>query len=231
MRTVLGFIEKSGFPVLHPQSDAWLSAGEASRYRGLTFARRQESYLLGRLSAKRALGRAFGEANLRRIDIPSGVFDQPLVLYPTREPHEVSLTHNDWGALAIAFPSGHPMGLDLETPAPERLGTILAQLTPSERQWVEPQPLWLATLAWTAREALSKALRCGLMVSMEVLEVTSPTLLEPGVWQGRFRHFAQYQFTAWRRAGGILALVHPRHSRLTGSPKGLAAMLEPVPRG
>jgi len=229
VRTVVGFVAAAAYDTLAPRSDGCLSPAERNRYRALTFRRRQESYLLGRYSAKLALGEALGEPDPRAIEITPGVFDQPLVIYPTRERYEISITHNEWGALAVAFPEGHPMGIDLETPTPARLDTILTQLTPEERKWTQPDPLPLATLAWTAREALSKVLRCGLMVSMEILETGPPLPLEPGVWQGCFRHFPQYQFMALRAASGILSLVHPRHSTPVEAPKALAAMLGPVP--
>ncbi len=207
-----------------------LAPGEEETLARYPLARRRQSYLLGRYCAKRALSPLLAERDFTAIEIASGVFEQPLVIYPTRRRFEVSLTHSEQGAFAIAFPEGHPMGIDVETPDAERAATMTAQLTPRELEWAKPDLVLRSTLAWTAREALSKVLKCGLMVPLELLALDPESLrFHQGAWEGRFEHFAQYRLITYVAPGTILSLVLPRRTRLLTGANEVSAVLPQTP--
>ncbi len=207
--------EESLRAVLSPEEH-----GVAARY---SHPRRLLSYLLGRHCAKRALAPLLGEADLRTITITSGVFDQPLVRYPSAERFDVSLTHWDGGAVAVAFPDGHPMGIDGEALDASRVETMTAQLTTDEKAWSADSPLLRPTVAWTAREALSKALRCGLMVPLEFLSISTP-LHEGPITEGRYTHFTQYRFLCLTGEHAVITLCLPRNTRLLNAQAFLPLM-------
>jgi len=190
-------------------------AAVAARYQ---LPRRRGSYLMGRYCAKAALAPLLGENDLRRIGIHAGVFGQPLVRHRSGAPFGVSLTHWDTGAAAIAFPDGHPMGIDGESPNPDRLHTMSLSLSPEEARWAARSPLLRTTAAWTAREALSKVLRCGLMAPLEFLAIAPPAEADGnrGILEGNYAHFTQYRFVTLFHQQAVLSLCLPRRSRITG---------------
>ena len=113
---------------------------------------------------------------------------------------EVTISHCDEIAVALAFPSGHPMGVDIEQIDAERLVTIRSQMSSVERDWARSagaDELALSTLIWTAKEALSKALTCGLMSPMEIFNLSDFYPLGDRVWGGLFQNFGQYKFMGW----------------------------------
>jgi 4'-phosphopantetheinyl transferase len=70
-------------------------------------------------------------------------------------------------------------------------------------------------LLWSLKEALSKALRCGLTVPFCLLEVSSLVRLPGGV-RARFENFSQYEGFAFCAAPFSLALVMPHTVRWEG---------------
>ncbi len=73
-----------------------------------------------------------------------------------------------------------------------------------------------ATVVWTAKEALSKALRCGMTCPYELLEICG---LEAGdgVYVGCFKNFGQYKFQSWRRQNNVVTIVLPKKTEMEPS--------------
>lgn len=173
---------------------------------------RRQSLLAGRWAAKNALGILAPGTAARDIRILPGLFGQPVATLPGRANLQVTLAHAGNAALAVAHPESCPMGVDLERATPEQLGALREQTTPGERERAhaalpsdEAQRL---LLLWCLKEALSKALRCGLTVPFRLLEVASLAPLPGGV-RARFENFAQYEGTACTAGPFALAVVHP----------------------
>jgi len=147
--------------------EEFLSEREKEQLGGYKFAAKKQDFLLGRLAAKRALGALLAEPDLRCIEIRTGDHGQPLVQHPQKGSAEVTISHSHGLAVALAFPAGYPMGIDLETVSAVSAATIIGELGTSA-----PEQAWLATggvdgataccVLWTAREALGKALKVGL---------------------------------------------------------------------
>jgi 4'-phosphopantetheinyl transferase len=92
----------------------FLGPAEQAYFSTLRSVRRQRSYLLGRYAAKLALRDLLHESNLRAIEITRGVFDQPIARCARTQGWGVTISHADALAVALAFPAGHPMGIDIE---------------------------------------------------------------------------------------------------------------------
>lgn len=108
------------------------------------------------------------------------------------------------------------MALDVEEPDAARAAIMKSQIEPGELDEavaLTESETGACTLVWTAKEALSKALKCGLTIPFELLAVDR---LERGsaYISGQFRNFGQYKFQTWRHGGVALTLVLPLRSEL-----------------
>lgn len=193
---------------------AWLHPQEQSYADSLKFERRKKSYLLGRLTAKRAVAALLGEKPAD-IWIQAGVFTQPLVV-ATGSNVQVSITHCDDFGAALAFPEAHPMGIDLERVAPDKKEALERNLTKEERELVKAWPYPYETgltLVWTAKEALSKVLKTGLMAPLEIFAITKSEL-HPNYILSQYQNFHQYKVLSFPLGEYICSLVAPLKTEL-----------------
>ena len=201
-------------------TEEFLSANEEEQFAGFKFAAKQESFLLGRLAAKRALGELLQEPDLRRIEIRSGVYGQPLVHHPRAGGTHVSVSHSHGLAVALAFPAQYPMGIDLETVAAVSAATIIPELGASP-----PELTWLATggaddataccVLWTAREALGKSLQTGLNSPLGVFSLGEIRAAGDGSWVGQYLNFPRCQCLSQVKGGRVLSLALPGEAALS----------------
>ena len=219
------------FQQLKEGSSSFLHPMEESYFRGLTHPRRQHSYLLGRYCAKQALIACCNDVDVEEVAIKAGVFDHPVVVCGLDASLQVSISHtSDFGA-ALAFPETHPMAIDVETICSSKSDTIRSQLTLTE------QKLWSSlhkegedeatqlTLLWTVKEALSKALRCGLTVPFEILEIETIRETE-GFVISTFKNFKQYQAISFCLEGNVCSIVHPFNTSFSIDINGIQRSLQ-----
>ena len=212
----LAYVGRSEWESLHLARESILHPSEMRSYTALPAARRQTSYLLGRYSAKKALSQLLVLPDYSQVEIAAGLFSQPVVQFPTTQAMEVSISHVDEFACALAFPSVLPMGVDLEWIDEQRTKIMKSQISADElaefsRHGVaEPAA---CTVIWTAKEAVSKSLRCGLTCPFELLATCDIKLNDQRV-TGRFLNFGQYQFQAWVGKRAVVTIVLPRKSEL-----------------
>ncbi len=195
-----------------------LSVSERKRYDTYTVSKRKETFLMGRYAAKEALSGLDSQMVSSEVSIESGVFQQPFVVGTLSQELDVSLSHSNGVGVACAFPRAHPLGIDIEEICLDRDAALSRYITDKEKSLYEnvcvasPQE-WLY-LNWTAKEALSKVLKCGLMTPFSVLALNHYEQLSSCHWVGTFEHFAQYQFQVWMAPPYMMALVLPKRSRL-----------------
>ncbi|WP_444770504.1 4'-phosphopantetheinyl transferase family protein [Rhodopseudomonas sp. NSM] len=177
---------------------------------------RRQSLLAGRRAAKNALCLLAPGVPARDISVLPGLLQQPVACVPGRSNLQVTLAHAGTAAMAVAHPEACPMGIDLERAAPEQQSALIEQTTPRERAlaqtvlpYDEHQRL---LLLWCLKEALSKALRCGLTVPFSLLEIASLAPLPGGV-RARFENFTQYEGVAFCAPPLSAALVMPHTVR------------------
>ena len=197
-----------------PATEGWLDPRELARIDRAVERRRRE-FVLGRLAAKTALAVWHDHAALGAFAIVPGAFEQPVVLGNSAA--DVTLAHATGAAVAVAHERGHPVGVDLETIDPQRLGAVRSEVAAAElppRRGAATDETVGLFLIWSAKEALSKALRCGLTCPFALLAVADPRLDDAGVCAGTFAHFGQYQFVAWPAGTRTFALACSRNARL-----------------
>ncbi|MEW5801639.1 MAG: 4'-phosphopantetheinyl transferase superfamily protein [bacterium] len=201
-------LKKKRIQFLHPD--------ELAYYNSLTFQRRQESFLLGRYCAKQVLSAYLRELDTRKILVHHGVFEQPIVHYPTNGNVQVSISHCDeWGG-AVAFPEEYPMAIDLEKVDPDKGDAILAQCTSEESQLIKSLPgsnILQLTLIWTAKEALSKVLKCGFTSPINIFAVQNVEhASDCFIWT--FKNFAQYKAVSCIIAGTACSIITPKRTEV-----------------
>lgn len=194
--------------VLHPR--------EAAYYNTLKFEKRKRSYLIGRYAAKQAIGAVVQEKDLRKILIEQGIFNQPVVSCEDKHNIQVSITHCDELGAAIAFREVHPMGIDLQGINTNKREVMESQATEDEKEIVTKlsRPYdTLLTVLWTAKEALSKVLKTGMMTPFTIYEV-STVEIQDDCLIGYFRNFAQYKTLSFEIDHHVCSIVFPEKTEI-----------------
>jgi 4'-phosphopantetheinyl transferase len=185
--------------VLLNDSSSFLHPKEKEYFNSLNFERRQYSYLIGRYVAKKGIGDYLNEKDFSKIEITPGVFQQPIVNYPSKQNIQVSIAHcQGWGA-ALVFPEAHPMAIDIESCDPQKQISSFIKITDQEKKLIQKLSLnehEQYTLIWTIKEALSKVLKTGLMTEFTIFEISSIQVRE-NYFESYFAHFAQYKVISW----------------------------------
>lgn len=201
-------LKEKRFQFLHPE--------ELKYFDTLRFERRQKSYLLGRYSAKQALSLFLKEPDMTQISIHHGVFEYPIVRCESGKNAQISISHNDECGGAIAFPEEHPMAIDLEKIDLCKKEVIQTQCTPEELCLIQSLPLpdiSQITLLWTVKEALSKAIKCGLMSPFKIFEIKDiESTSDYFVWT--FRKFAQYKAISFTMGNTACSIVTPKKTEV-----------------
>ena len=189
--------------------------------------------MLGRLAAKSALGAMLTEPDLPRIGVRAGVFGQPLVDHPRSLGIDVTVSHSNGLAVALAYSADWPIGMDLETVAAAAVTTVLDQIDASadEKAWLSAEAISRSAacgVLWTAREALGKALKTGLNSPLGVLSLCDfkPVDTDSAAksWAGGYGNFPQFRWQAQAFGERMLTLCLPREIELVTPP----ALLMPV---
>lgn len=224
VRAWVASVPSSAYAALRVRSQGWLHPSERASWASLKAEPRRVSYLLGRYAAKRAASQYLGTDALAEIEVSNGVFQQPVLRFPARDIPHVTLCHTDRLALAVAHPPDHILGIDAEALDPARAPLLRSLMSDAEQAplgtmgFPEVERLFLL---WTAREALSKALRCGLTVPLDLLETAGVVAAGPGEFQCTFARFPQYQARCAVVPGHAMALVLPRDTHLGDSLRAL----------
>jgi phosphopantetheinyl transferase len=202
-----------------PNEDSFQAAQEVlcpterQRLTSLDYTERRHSFLAGRWAAKQALAAWAGLDDPSQFAIQNGVFDQPVVNGPLAN-LQVSISHCDNLALALAFPEAHPMGVDLEKIHAGQAEALADQFTPAELGYLKSGSWPLSaglTRLWTAKEALGKTIRTGLMTPLSIYE-TQEWSDSPRLSRCAYRHFAQYRSLSFFLGNYACSLCHPANT-------------------
>lgn len=182
---------------------------------------RQNSYVSGRFAARRAIAGYLNRGSAQRIDISPGVFNHPVVRCAAAETPDVTISHTQDLAVAIAYDRSHILGIDVEQVNPSKTKFLLGILSPAEQELLGHIPLnddAAVTLAWTMRESVSKALRCGLTVPTAILEISRMAVAEDGAVVCEFMNLGQYKCHSWVLGPVALSIALPKKSDLIFRP-------------
>lgn len=199
---------------------SFLHPNEENRWRDFRFPLRQRSYLLGRRAAKAALGACFPHSPPTEIEISNGVFNQPFIKGEPQVSAEISLAHSRDAAVAFVCPAGHPAGVDIELIDGEMASVAQSCFTPLEHPILDSFSLPESAtcfLLWSIKEALGKALRCGLAMPFENLAVESMEVRDGG-YRSLFTNYPPFMAHSWILGDHVLSLVLPKRTSLSFEP-------------
>ena len=217
------FVRPGALPAVEDGENAGFTPDDLRYLQQCKSQARQTSYMSGRFAARRAVAE-YLDCRDNRIDIAPGVFNQPVVKCAAVEKPDVTISHTQDLAVAIAHDRAHIMGIDVEQINPAKTGFLFGVLTPAERRLLDNAPFGddgSVTLAWTMRESLSKALKCGLTVPTAILEISRMGVDEDGTVASEFTNFGQYKCQSWIIGTVALSIALPRKSELIFRPADL----------
>ena len=162
-----------------PPGDGWLRPAERAILRRFRAPRRRRDFRLGRFAARRVLALvAGGERTLapERFEIRPAPGGAPQAFCGgARLAVALSISHSDGWASAAAQRGTGPLGCDLERIEPRSPAFLEDYLTKGEQAFVACAPAsgraLRATLLWSAKEAVMKALGEGLRLAPASVEV------------------------------------------------------------
>ncbi|WP_127530139.1 4'-phosphopantetheinyl transferase family protein [Paenibacillus kobensis] len=197
----------------------------------LTFDKRIHDFLLGRFAAKNALASIMQVSGYSEIGVRSGMFRQPVVTGVCLQALQTSITHCDRIGAALAFDEGMPAGIDIEKVNPERFTLIQDRCTEAEREWAHqagiPAAL-AATLLWTSKEAIAKAIKTGFTASLDIFEVERIER-QDDYWITYYRYFTQFRAVSFPVGRYVCTIATPKRAMIKPDIKRLKELFEWLP--
>ena len=202
------YLSLSGHPLPCIYPAGILSAREQWQYDMYNGARQSE-FFLSRLLTKDLVRRFYVEKAWHEIEVANSVFGQP-VLCDTGCGHNlrISIAHKKELTGSLVFDAEHPLALDIEQM--QYPPSLLRTMEADELQALDKMGL-SAMHAWSAREALSKVLGCGITVDMRFFKTTNWEQYD-NFYTGEYAHFLQYRFVGFIVNEHIVTLALPRNS-------------------
>ena len=206
IKAVLCMTELKDFAV---EMDAILSRFEMDKYRSFKTEIGKQEFLLGRYSAKKAYAQLNQQDNLRNIEVKNGIFEQPFFAHNSE--FDVSISHTKGAGGAIVFDRTYPMGFDMELICNSKISALQAATKDEEIISLNISPEKGLTIAWCLKEALSKAIRTGFTLPLELLQIEDFVKTnDKNIFKCRFKNFAQYKGIAKIKGDYVVALAYPQ---------------------
>jgi 4'-phosphopantetheinyl transferase len=175
-----------------PENNAWLSEEELQQLQSFRFEKRRKDWLLGRWTAKQLIQSVFAKENdlsSEQICIKNETSGAPYSMIKV-EKLQASLSISHRGNLASTAICTDPnimIGIDLEEIESKSRGFIEDYFTPAETEFVfalpQKQQAWAASLLWSGREAILKALKTGLRYDTREIVLQCPSFILKDEWE------------------------------------------------
>lgn len=172
-------------------NDPFLSKAERVRLSQMRFEKRRQEWLRGRLALK-LLIRAVMEDGTRldEIEVENAPGGEPFIrIKGEGMAGRVSLSHSgEYALVAHSHSEGVKLGCDLERVEPRSAEFIQDYFLAAEADWIRERPEkrdLRATLLWSAKESVLKALAVGLSIDTLRVEIGEVELKGEG-----WRHFS-----------------------------------------
>lgn len=156
----------------------YLTVNEITHVNTFKSKKRRDSYIYGRYSMKAASSILCKEVPLTNIEITNGVFGYPIININGHGNISGSISHCNTCAAAVAFPEKIIMGIDIEEIDRDIKDTVRRVSSKHELSIIyelEDMDEIGYHILWTAKESLTKCLRTGFTIPIEILEIESIT--------------------------------------------------------
>lgn len=209
-------VSSRSLPELKKILQSFLHPNEVDYFHTLQFERRQHSYLLGRFVAKQAISRYLKNQLINEILIDYGVFRHPIIYHSSQDKIGVSYSHSDELGIAIVYPEFVSLGIDVESIDIEKKTVIATQISSQEKEILKacPTPSEISYIVvWSIKEALSKALRTGMMSPFDIYAIKDLTAKE-NHWVAEFKNFYQYRSISFLLGQFVCSIVYPKKIKI-----------------
>lgn len=172
--------------------------------------KRKMQYILGRYTMKTAVNNILSHNNM--VEIGYGLLGYPIVETETNQDVEITLSHCENEAIAIAFNKDIMLGIDIEKINTERQDVLEKVTTNREKilnEKINLPYITFMTLIWTAKEALSKAIKTGFTVDMVIFQVKN-VFEKGGVYYIDFLYFPTFSAIGEVVNDKIVTIVYVR---------------------
>lgn len=188
-----------------------LSSKELEIFSKISSQKRQIEFIAGRKACKKALSNFIntetfssnknyrGFRSYSDISILPSNTGSPVITFPELSKLNVSISHSH--GIAIAAVSKNPIGIDIEKINPKKI-SALKHMNPD----IETQDPTLLTVFWTLKEALSKALKTGIVKDFEFYN-TKNYQCSNQIHRCEFENFPEYSGIAVTNNEYALAIV------------------------
>jgi len=223
-----------------PEDLDWLSLPELNRYQQFRFPKRQNDWLMGRWAAKNLLSNLLiysDTLSFRELSIFNEDSGAPFVIWKDqRLEGSLSISHrSDCAIAAFCFDPELSIGIDLEEIEAKSRGFVEDYFTESEARMVLALPIeeqaLAASLLWSCREAIVKALQIGLRLDTRQIAFNLPSLKSNEDWQPieilECPSEAKNLKLFWRKLNGALITlaIKNNHPGNDFSPEGIQQIL------
>ncbi|WP_426479151.1 4'-phosphopantetheinyl transferase family protein [Chryseobacterium sp. CBSDS_008] len=195
------------FPELLTVKNEFLHPNELSVFDSFEVKERQYSFLQGRYAAKKALANLKNYFLLKNILIEKGIFYQPIVKNILFQNINISISHSDRFAAALAFPEDLVAGIDIELIDDEKDWCAIFQWNDCEKEWIKEFNK-IEVVMWCSKEALAKALKTGFTAALDIFEISH---VEQGMahWIVKFKYFPHFTAYSWQINACCFCIVLP----------------------
>lgn len=189
-----------------------LSNEEKCIFTSLKYEKRINSFLQGKISSKKAIGNLINYYDYKSIEIKNGVFSQPYVVCDKVSNVNITISHSDKLGVAVAFSEKNCVGIDVEEIDQKNIEAMISQCTEKEMAFINNtvnKKELVLTAIWCSKEALSKIIKTGLTISLEILELENIKVVD-NYMISQYTNFHQYKCISWRMQDEICSLVLPK---------------------
>ncbi|MBZ9609908.1 4'-phosphopantetheinyl transferase superfamily protein [Clostridium estertheticum] len=198
-------------------SQSCFTSAETTQLEQYSITKKRNEYLLGRYTMKMAISCFTGLVNKQDIEIGYGVLQYPVVISDSSGIIEVSLTHCNSRAIAIVYNKDIMLGIDLEQVNYKKYEFLDKITLESERELYKKCVLnynTFLTLLWTAKEALSKAIKTGFTIDMNVFQIGSIECRNDSYFIG-YTYFPSFEAVAKVKDDHIYTLAYIKKVDIT----------------
>ena len=219
VRGILACVPRKHLPRLEEAPQDFLADSELNQLEKMTkYIRRKQTFLMGRYALKVAACAFTGTKNLKKMEVATAVVLHPLVKYPLKDIPEVTLSHTDTLAVAIAHEAGHIMGIDIEKADTKKLSVYEREMSAQEEVLLrnsQGKYEVLANMLWTIKEAMSKAIKVGFMTPFKFMEIKKLSKQKERCYLSFFKNFAHFKCYSYVLENHIVSIVLPIKTKLT----------------